>query len=177
MQSIIRFTYVIVSLKLIFSPNSPSCVDWSKHYGLLIDNNQKENLEIMNNTRKHPATYSSLSTESTSNNLNIKEKHVTILDIGCGYGGLLFNMSPYMESNQIALGLEIRDKVTNYVSERIHAIRYNSNGLGASNISVLRTNAMKTLLNYFYKGQIEKMFFCFADPHFKKYTHRRRIIK
>ena len=24
--------------------------------------------------------------------------------------------------------------------------------------------------------QIEKMFFCFADPHFKKSNHRRRII-
>lgn len=131
----------------------------------------------MNNTRKHPATYISKEPESTSIQQINNSRQVTILDIGCGYGGLLFNMSPFIESSHIALGLEIRDKVTNYVSERIHAIRYNSNGTGASNISVLRTNAMKTLLNYFYKGQIEKMFFCFADPHFKKYTHRRRIIK
>lgn len=42
---------------------------------------------------------------------------------------------------------------------------------------MIRTNTMKLLLNYFYKGQLDKMFFCFADPHFKRYNHRKRIIK
>jgi tRNA (guanine-N7-)-methyltransferase len=41
---------------------------------------------------------------------------------------------------------------------------------------VLRTNAMKYLPNYFEKGQLEKMFFLFPDPHFKEKNHRRRII-
>lgn len=35
---------------------------------------------------------------------------------------------------------------------------------------------MKTFHNYFAKESVEKMFFCFADPHFKKANHRRRII-
>jgi tRNA (guanine-N7-)-methyltransferase len=35
---------------------------------------------------------------------------------------------------------------------------------------------MKTLHNYFKKESVEKMFICFADPHFKKVNHRRRII-
>ena len=35
---------------------------------------------------------------------------------------------------------------------------------------------MKTLHNYFAKSSVEKMFICFADPHFKKVHHRRRII-
>ena len=86
-------------------------------------------------------------------------------------------MSPFLEENDIALGMEIRDKVTNYVSDRINAIRQNSEGRGASNISIIRCNTMKVILNYFYKGQLEKMLFCFADPHFKKANHRRRIIK
>jgi len=38
------------------------------------------------------------------------------------------------------------------------------------------TNAMKFLPNYFFKGQLEKMFFLFPDPHFKVCNHRRRII-
>eukprot|EP01126_Amoeba_proteus_P053831 TRINITY_DN6580_c0_g2_i3.p1 TRINITY_DN6580_c0_g2~~TRINITY_DN6580_c0_g2_i3.p1 ORF type:complete len:127 (-),score=22.99 TRINITY_DN6580_c0_g2_i3:77-457(-) len=38
------------------------------------------------------------------------------------------------------------------------------------------TNAMKYLPNYFYKGQLEKLFFLFPDPHFKKSNYRRRII-
>lgn len=35
---------------------------------------------------------------------------------------------------------------------------------------------MKYLPNYIPKGQLSKMFFCFADPHFKENNHRRRII-
>ena len=31
----------------------------------------------------------------------------------------------------------------------------------------IRTNAMKCIMNYFPKGQLSKMFFCFPDPHFK----------
>lgn len=44
------------------------------------------------------------------------------------------------------------------------------------NIAVVRTNTMKTLHNYFKPNSVEKMFICFADPHFKKVNHRRRII-
>ena len=35
---------------------------------------------------------------------------------------------------------------------------------------------MKFLPNFFYKGQLEKMFFLFPDPHFKKAKHKWRII-
>ena len=35
---------------------------------------------------------------------------------------------------------------------------------------------MRHITNYFRKGSVEKMFFCFADPHFKKAKHRHRII-
>lgn len=44
------------------------------------------------------------------------------------------------------------------------------------NISVIKTNAMKYLPNYINKNQLEKIFICFADPHFKENNHRRRII-
>jgi tRNA (guanine-N7-)-methyltransferase len=36
---------------------------------------------------------------------------------------------------------------------------------------------MRNLPNYFVKGQLEKMFFLFPDPHFKAQNHRRRIIQ
>lgn len=35
---------------------------------------------------------------------------------------------------------------------------------------------MKCIMNYLPKGKLEKMFICFADPHFKKANYRRRII-
>jgi tRNA (guanine-N7-)-methyltransferase len=86
-------------------------------------------------------------------------------------------MSPHLGIEDLALGMEIRDKVTNFVSEKIKSLRVNSDHKNFNNISVIRTNTMKLLLNYIYKEQIDKIFFCFADPHFKKYNHRRRIIK
>jgi tRNA (guanine-N7-)-methyltransferase len=66
-------------------------------------------------------------------------------------------------------------QVTEYVKERILALREQYKGQ-YENITVLRTNAMKYLPNYFEKGQLEKMFFLFPDPHFKEKNHRRRII-
>jgi tRNA (guanine-N7-)-methyltransferase len=86
-------------------------------------------------------------------------------------------MSKHLDPESLALGMEIRDKVTNFVSEKIKTLRINSGHKEFNNISVIRTNTMKLLLNYFYKEQLDKIFFCFPDPHFKKYNHRKRIIK
>lgn len=44
------------------------------------------------------------------------------------------------------------------------------------NVSVIETNAMKFLSNFFFKGQLDKIFFLFPDPHFKKTKYRLRII-
>jgi tRNA (guanine-N7-)-methyltransferase len=44
------------------------------------------------------------------------------------------------------------------------------------NIGCIRSNAMKYLPNFFPQGSIEKMFFLFPDPHFKKQKHKWRII-
>jgi tRNA (guanine-N7-)-methyltransferase len=74
----------------------------------------------------------------------------------------------------LSLGLEIREKVVEYVSNRILTERREEGQ--AKNIAVLRTNAMKFLPNYFKKGQLKKMFFLFPDPHFKKQNQKRRII-
>jgi tRNA (guanine-N7-)-methyltransferase len=73
------------------------------------------------------------------------------------------------------LGMEIRVKVSDYVRDRIVALRQQNPG-HFQNIAVLRSNAMKYLPNFFIKGQLEKMFFLFPDPHFKKAKHKWRII-
>jgi len=74
------------------------------------------------------------------------------------------------------LGMEIRIKVTDYVSKKIDALREQNPGK-YQNISVIRANAMKFLPNFFRKGQLSKIFFLFPDPHFKKAKHKWRIIK
>lgn len=104
----------------------------------------------------------------------IHEKRVEFADIGCGYGGLLVTLSPIFPDNLI-LGMEIRVKVSDYVTDRIAALRSQNPGQ-YQNIACLRTNAMKYLPNYFQKGQLRKMFFLYPDPHFKKSKHKWRII-
>lgn len=106
------------------------------------------------------------------------EKHfgtsapVKILDIGCGYGGMLFRTSPLFDAN--ILGMEIRSKLVDYVQLKIHARRSNTGGY--QNISVVRTNAMKFCVNYAEKKGISKIFILFPDPHFKRKKHKARIV-
>ncbi|XP_046840668.1 tRNA (guanine-N(7)-)-methyltransferase-like isoform X2 [Xenia sp. Carnegie-2017] len=96
---------------------------------------------------------------------------VEFADIGCGYGGLLATKYP----ETLMLGLEIRIKVSDYVKDKIVALRKENPGQ-YQNINVLRGNAMKYLPNYFNKGQLKKLFFLFPDPHFKQKKHKWRII-
>lgn len=103
-----------------------------------------------------------------------KNKNVEFIDIGCGYGGLLITLSD-MYPDTLILGMEIRVKVSDYVMDRIRALRA-QNANKYQNIACLRTNAMKYLPNYFKKNQIKKMFFLYPDPHFKKAKHKWRII-
>ena len=44
------------------------------------------------------------------------------------------------------------------------------------NVWAVHNNAMRFLPNFFEGGQLHKLFFCFADPHFKRKNHRKRIV-
>ena len=83
-----------------------------------------------------------------------------------------------MFPDKLILGMEIRVKVSTYVQERIKALRLQHSNVdpGYNNIACIRSNAMKHMPNFFGKGQVEKMFFLFPDPHFKKQKHKWRII-
>ncbi|KAL6434477.1 hypothetical protein ACFW04_006103 [Cataglyphis niger] len=118
--------------------------------------------------------WSTLYPQYFSNNTEETQKRVEFADVGCGYGGLLVALSP-MFPNNLILGMEIRVKVSDYVMDRIAALRSQNPGQ-YQNIACLRTNAMKYLPNYFFKGQLKKMFFLYPDPHFKRSKHKWRII-
>src|ERR1700712_370274 len=77
------------------------------------------------------------------------------------------------------LGLELRASVTEFVQEKIKALRaQSSTGSTQSygNIACTRANTMKFLPNFFRRGQLSKMLFCFPDPHFKARKHKARIV-
>ncbi|VUZ50191.1 unnamed protein product [Hymenolepis diminuta] len=80
-----------------------------------------------------------------------EEPPVTMVDIGCGYGGLLFRLSIQFPLARI-VGMEIRLKVVDYVQAKIKALRQNHPG-NYQNIACIRTNAMKYLPNFFKKAR------------------------
>ena len=151
------------------TPQDPDHVDWSIHYPTKFGVANNNDNKIVVNTKLYPISSPDKPLESKS------EQVPTILDIGCGYGGLMFAMSKHFPQ-ELLLGLEIREIVSNFVGEKINSLRINSGLTNQLNVGVLRTNAMKSMQNYFAKESVNKMFFCFADPHFKKSNHRRRIV-
>jgi len=76
------------------------------------------------------------------------------------------------------LGLEIRPKVCEFVRQRVEALRASdaSGGDIYAGVSCYRLNAMVHLPNLIGKAQLDKIFFCFPDPHFKAKNHRRRVV-
>jgi len=96
-------------------------------------------------------------------------------DIGCGFGGLLVALAPLFPES-LMLGLEIRVQVSQYVRDRIAALRANAADGSFQNTSVVRANCMKFLPNYFTKHSLLSIFFLFPDPHFKLRKHKARII-
>ncbi|KAF5202423.1 tRNA (guanine-N(7)-)-methyltransferase [Thalictrum thalictroides] len=139
-------------------PIAPSHVDYSLHYPHYF----------------HPDTTTDDNGVSTFIPCKTRSKKIQFADIGCGFGGLLISLSTLFPET-LMIGMEIRDKVTEYVKERILALREANPGQ-YQNASVVRTNSMKYIPNYFEKGQLSKMFFLFPDPHFKEKNHRRRVI-
>ncbi|CAH8567452.1 unnamed protein product [Schistosoma turkestanicum] len=106
-------------------PLKPELMDWDKLFG----SDQASSLSVNNNSF---------------------DPIVRFLDVGCGYGGLLFSLStsyPFTRS----VGLEIRLKVCDFVQEKIKALRLKHSGQ-YNNVACIRTNAMKFLPNFFHKN-------------------------
>jgi tRNA (guanine-N7-)-methyltransferase len=77
--------------------------------------------------------------------------------------------------------MEIRTSVTEYVQEKVRALRaQNATGTATDynyqNVACIRANTMKFLPNFFSKAQLSKIFLCFPDPHFKQRKHKARIV-
>lgn len=91
----------------------------------------------------------------------------SFLDIGCGYGKFMMELSRRCPSN--VLGMEIRSKVYDYVKQKI-----SEESLG--NAAIIKTNALIFLPNFFLGNSLSKIFVLFPDPHFKKRKQKGRIV-
>ncbi|XP_069762186.1 tRNA (guanine-N(7)-)-methyltransferase isoform X3 [Narcine bancroftii] len=116
-------------------PVKPEEMDWSKYYPEYFQPCSEQDHDGEKNL---------------TDNKNVKFQ-VEFADIGCGYGGLLVELSPLFP-NSLILGLEIRVKVSDYVIDRIKSLRASNPGK-YQNIACIRSNAMKYLPNFFNKGQ------------------------
>ncbi|UKZ81029.1 hypothetical protein TrVFT333_008797 [Trichoderma virens FT-333] len=134
-------------------PLSPEHMDWSSYYPSYVDE------EAPRDESKPPRM----------------KQDVEIVDIGCGFGGLLVGLAPILP-DKLILGLEIRTTVTQFVQERIWALRAQSSEKLYQNAACIRANTMKFLPNFFKKSQLSKIFICFPDPHFKTKKHKARIV-
>ncbi|GAA5827673.1 hypothetical protein JCM11251_001781 [Rhodosporidiobolus azoricus] len=83
-------------------PFSPAHMDWSTHF---------------------PTFFDAPKEEGAGSGAG-KGKKVEFADVGCGFGGLSINLAPLFPET-LMLGLEIRVQVTQYVSDKIRALRLN----------------------------------------------------
>ena len=154
-------------------PLTPKHVNWSAHYPAWFQQQQQQQQQEQPGDQQH---------DSSHQDQDKVAKEVEHLDVGCGFGGFLIKLAE-LYPDKLSLGLELRDKVTEYVAARIETLRENAAKAGGGesttdygNVAVLRANAQKDLPHYFRNAQLTKVFFLFPDPHFKACNHRRRII-
>lgn len=156
--------------RLIY-PASPDLMDWSAMYPAYVAKGQDNEATEVVMQQGGQTVRAVIKPKSLT-------KDVEVADIGCGFGGLLVALSPVIPDT-LCLGLEIRAQVTDYVEDKIRALRNQSRQKGSNdyqNIACLRANTMKFLPNFFKKSQLSKIFICFPDPHFKAKKHKARIV-
>jgi tRNA (guanine-N7-)-methyltransferase len=157
-------------------PSYPGDIDWSSFYPPRGEKRKFQDDDYVEKLQEESHNNGNVSLSSAYDGPDF-------LDIGCGYGGLLIQLS-FRFPDKKALGIEIRVKVCDYVQDRITALRLQSesgdctvdNTHDYRNIACIRGNAMKHLPNFFPKSSVEKLFFLFPDPQFKKKKHKWRII-
>ncbi|KAH2209133.1 tRNA (guanine-N(7)-)-methyltransferase (tRNA(m7G46)-methyltransferase) [Aspergillus fumigatus] len=91
-------------------PLSPAHMDWSSHYPAFVDPDPSH-INLAGARRLL--------------------KDVEVVDIGCGFGGLLIGLAPLLPESLI-VGMEIRVSVLEYVTTRIQALRAQQQKLRAA---------------------------------------------
>ncbi|KAI9367935.1 putative methyltransferase [Aspergillus egyptiacus] len=94
-------------------PLSPAHMDWSTHFPAFVNPDPAQT--NLAGARK-------------------LVKDVEVVDIGCGFGGLLVGLAPLLPDT-LMVGMEIRVQVTEYLTTRIQALRHQQQHLAQSSSS------------------------------------------
>ncbi|KAL8283129.1 hypothetical protein RQP46_005907 [Phenoliferia psychrophenolica] len=100
-----------LSIHSLEYPSSPFTMDWSTHYPTFFDPPKADG-------------------EGSGPG---KGKRVEFADVGCGFGGLVVNLAPLFPET-LMMGLEIRVQVTQYVEDKINALRLNPKSIDPDNL-------------------------------------------
>ncbi|RAL17224.1 tRNA (guanine46-N7)-methyltransferase [Aspergillus homomorphus CBS 101889] len=103
-------------------PLSPAHMDWASHFPAYVNPDPSQTNLI--GTRK-------------------LLKDVEVVDIGCGFGGLLVGLAPLLPET-LMVGMEIRVSVLDYLTTRIQALRAQQQQLQANQSSTTTTTTTTT---------------------------------
>ncbi|KAL2865488.1 tRNA (guanine46-N7)-methyltransferase [Aspergillus lucknowensis] len=88
-------------------PLSPAHMDWATHFPVYVNPDP---------------------TQTNASGARKLLKEVEVVDIGCGFGGLLVGLAPVLPDT-LMVGMEIRIQVAEYLTNRIHALRHQQHNL------------------------------------------------
>lgn len=88
------------------------------------------------------------------------------IDIGCGFGWFAMDYSTLVDEN--VLGIEVRDKATDYAQEVLAAEKLD-------NMAIFWYSVVNGL-DFIEKDSIKKVFYFFPDPWFKRKHYKRRAF-
>jgi hypothetical protein len=112
-------------------PVKPDEFDWSEHFPAFFPATEPEDSSGGDGSKAAAAgnAHESRSEEDAENSVathtvhcDAKDLKVRFADIGCGFGGLIVKLA-LLFPEKLMVGMELRDKVTEYVKERILALR------------------------------------------------------
>ena len=121
LQSWLYLSVSGVTCCAVCRPEKPSTCDWVSHYPLLA---RKASLQANQNSKVETTTADGDTEAEAKRDVEAlaAEDHVSFVDVGCGFGGMSVTLAK-MFPTKLVLGMEIRDKVSEYVRERILHLR------------------------------------------------------
>jgi tRNA (guanine-N7-)-methyltransferase len=184
----------------ISSPESPAAMDWSQHYPAYVATTEKGQSSSESNqalTTTAASAFPKMSQQVEVADIGcgfggllfaLAPKLPNTLLLGME---IRVSVTEYVQEKARALRVQAQAQQEGKLDDRTqqqnvpataNKISPETNnipippGTTYQNVSCIRANTMKFLPNFFTKAQLQKIFLCFPDPHFKARKHKARIV-